>query len=546
MGYPLRMKWPNIPVSSLSWGGPWLWALAFSPAAWAACTVPAGNAGDVIFNTTYKVMQYCNGSNWVNTGAVMPSAPQTGCTNPTATAGHVVYKGALGVVQFCNGSNWVDTACAATRKPNGPGCGSDAAGALRYVGGTVNEMQFCDSTDWVAMGWPCGTGGLVDWSLAQQLQKVTAADGAAGDSFGVSVSVDGDTAVIGAYADDDKGTDSGSAYVFTRSGGTWSQQAKLTAADGAATDYFGLSVALDGDTALIGAQHDDDKGGNSGSAYVFTRSGGTWSQQAKLTAADGATSDMFGSRVALDGNTALIGSYSDDDKGAESGSAYVFTRSGGTWSQQAKFTASDGAATDWFGYSVSLDGDTALIGSRNDDDKGADSGSAYVFTRSGGTWSQQAKFTAADGAAGDYFSFVLSLDGDTVLVGALQDDDKGSDSGSAYVFTRSGGTWSQQAKLTAADGAAGDVFGYSVSLDGNTALIGAYQDDDKGNDSGSAYVFTRSGGTWGQQAKLTAADGAANDFFGISVSLDGGTALIGAYQDDDKGTGSGSVYFFGP
>ena len=546
MGYPLRMKWPNIPVSSLSWGGPWLWALAFSPAAWAACTVPAGNAGDVIFNTTYKVMQYCNGSNWVNTGAVMPSAPQTGCTNPTATAGHVVYKGALGVVQFCNGSNWVDTACAATRKPNGPGCGSDAAGALRYVGGTVNEMQFCDSTDWVAMGWPCGTGGLVDWSLAQQLQKVTAADGAAGDSFGVSVSVDGDTAVIGAYADDDKGTDSGSAYVFTRSGGTWSQQAKLTAADGAATDYFGLSVALDGDTALIGAQHDDDKGGNSGSAYVFTRSGGTWSQQAKLTAADGATSDMFGSRVALDGNTALIGSYSDDDKGAESGSAYVFTRSGGTWSQQAKFTASDGAASDWFGYSVSLDGDAALIGSRNDDDKGVDSGSAYVFTRSGGTWSQQAKLTAADGAAGDYFSFVLSLDGDTVLVGALQDDDKGSDSGSAYVFTRSGGTWSQQAKLTASDGAAGDVFGYSVSLDGNTALIGAYQDDDKGNDSGSAYVFTRSGGTWGQQAKLTAADGAANDFFGISVSLDGGTALIGAYQDDDKGTGSGSVYFFGP
>jgi hypothetical protein len=535
------MKWRRIPAHILPWGGLWLCALAFAPAAWAACTVPAGNAGD-----TYKVMQYCNGSNWVNTGAVMPSAPQTGCTNPTATAGHVVYKGALGVVQFCNGSNWIDTACAATRKPNGPGCGSDAAGALRYVGGTVNEMQFCDSTDWVAMGWPCGTGGLVDWSLAQQLQKVTAADGAAGDSFGVSVSVDGDTALIGAYADDDKGTDSGSAYVFTRSGGTWSQQAKLTAADGAATDYFGLSVALDGDTALIGAQHDDDKGGNSGSAYVFTRSGGTWSQQAKLTAADGATSDMFGSRVALDGNTALIGSYSDDDKGAESGSAYVFTRSGGTWSQQAKFTASDGAASDWFGYSVSLDGDAALIGSRNDDDKGVDSGSAYVFTRSGGTWSQQAKLTAADGAAGDYFSFVLSLDGDTVLVGALQDDDKGSDSGSAYVFTRSGGTWSQQAKLTASDGAAGDVFGYSVSLDGNTALIGAYQDDDKGNDSGSAYVFTRSGGTWGQQAKLTAADGAANDFFGISVSLDGGTALIGAYQDDDKGTGSGSVYFFGP
>jgi hypothetical protein len=380
--------------------------------------------------------------------------------------------------------------------------------------------------------------------------KLVPADGAANDYFGTSVAIsgDGNIAIIGARLDDDKGSNSGSAYIYIRSGTTWSQQAKLVAADGVASDFFGQSVAIssDGNTAIIGAHYDNNKG----SAYIYIRSGTTWSQQAKLVAADGATSDEFGNSVAIssDGNTAIIGAYLDDDKGSNSGSAYIFTRAGTTWSQQAKLVAADGAASDYFGWSVAIssDGNTAIIGAYLDDDKGSNSGSAYIFTRAGTTWSQQAKLVAADGAASDYFgnSVAISSDGNTAIIGAHGDDDKGTNSGSAYVFTRAGTTWSQQAKLVAADGAAEDYFGISVAIsgDGNTAIIGAYLDNDKGTDSGSAYIYIRSGTTWSQQAKLVAADGTADDQFGNSVAIsgDGNTAIIGAYYDDSKG----SAYIF--
>ncbi|HEX9713604.1 MAG TPA: FG-GAP repeat protein [Actinomycetota bacterium] len=341
---------------------------------------------------------------------------------------------------------------------------------------------------------------------ATQQAKLTAADGATNNLFGSSVSVSGDTALIGAYNDDDKGASSGSAYVFTRSGGAWTQQAKLTASDGTVGDFFGVSVSVSGDTALIGAYGDDDNGSSSGSAYVFTRSGSTWTQQAKLTAADGAANDVFGVSVSVDGDTALIGAYFDDDHGTDSGSAYVFTRSGSTWTQQAKLTAADGAAFDFFGHSVSVSGDTALVGAYGDDDQGLDSGSAYVFTRSGGTWTQEAKLTAPDGAANDRSGISVSLREDTALVGAYLDDDHGTDSGSAYVFARSGSTWTQETKLTASDGAAGDQFGWSVSVEGDTALVGAYFDDDHGSSSGSAYVFNLD--TTPPDVSLITADGA--------------------------------------
>jgi hypothetical protein len=378
----------------------------------------------------------------------------------------------------------------------------------------------------------------------EQQAKLTAGDGAANDEFGWSVAVDGNTAVVGAHYDDDKGSDSGSAYVFARSGSAWNLQAKLTANDGAGGDQFGNSVAVDGDTALIGAYHDDDNGADAGSAYIFTRSGNTWSQQAKLIAGDGAGGDFFGWSVALVGNTAVIGARLDDDNGFNSGSAYVFTRNGNTWSQQAKLIAGDGAGRDQFGWSVAVDGDTAVIGARQDDDNGSNSGSTYVFTRNGSAWGQQAKLTAADGAANDGFGWSVAIDDDTALIGARQDNDNGADSGSAYVFIRSGSAWNQQAKLTAADGAAGDQFADLVALAGDTAVIGARYDDDSGTDSGSAYIFTRSGSAWSQEAKLTANDSSAGDGFGISVAVDDNTVVIGARYDDDNGSNSGSAYIF--
>jgi hypothetical protein len=387
--------------------------------------------------------------------------------------------------------------------------------------------------------------------------KLVPADGAGGDYFGISVAIssDGNTAIIGANLDDDKGTDSGSVYIYTRAGSSWSQQAKLVPADGAVNDRFGRSVAIssDGNTAIIGA-FSDDKGTDSGSAYIYTRAGSSWSQQAKLVPADGAADDRFGISVAIsgDGNTAIIGAYFDDDKGTDSGSAYIYTRAGSSWSQQAKLVPADGAAGDDFGISVAIsgDGNTAIIGASYDDDKGTSSGSAYIYTRAGSSWSQQAKLVPADGAAEDFFgnSVAISSDGNTAIIGAFGDDDKGTDSGSAYIYTRAGSSWSQQAKLVPADGAVNDRFGISVAIsgDGNTAIIGADFDDDKGDNSGSAYIYTRAGSSWSQQAKLVPADGATNDRFGylVAISSDGNTAIIGAFHDDDKGTSSGSAYIF--
>jgi FG-GAP repeat len=242
---------------------------------------------------------------------------------------------------------------------------------------------------------------------------------------------------------------------------------------------------------VIGAPHDDDKGEGSGSVYVFTRAGTVWSQQAKLNAADGAEGDVFGISIALSGDTILVGADLNDEKAVDAGAVYVFTRSGDNWVQQAKLTAMDGAETDIFGVRVALSGDTALISARRDDDDvmGVDAGSAYIFIRTDTTWKQQAKLTAADGAADDRFGRDVALAGDTAVIGAMFQDDKGENSGSAYVFTRSGNLWTQQAKLTAVDGAEGDVFGFSVALSGDTAVIGAARNDDNGNEAGSAYIF---------------------------------------------------------
>ena len=367
------------------------------------------------------------------------------------------------------------------------------------------------------------------WALTwEQEAKLLASDGAAQDGFGYPVVLDGDTAVIGAVADDD----SGSAYVFVRTSGGWTEQAKLLASDGADWDLFGISIAVDGDTTVIGAEEDDDNGEESGSAYVFTRAGGVWIEQAKLLPDDGAAEDFFGGSVTLDGDTAVIGA---------AGAAYVFTQTGGVWTEQVKLVPSDGAVQE--GFSVSLDGDSVVIGVQLDDDNGEDSGSAYVFTRTGGVWIEQAKLLPADGVAGDRFGASIALDGDSAVIGARRDDDNGEDSGSAYVFTRTGGVWAEQAKLLASDGAADDGFG-SVALDGDTAMIGAWRDDDNGELSGSAYVFIRSGGLWTERAKLFPADGATGDGFGYSVTVNGDTALVSARWDDDSGNNSGSAYVF--
>lgn len=398
----------------------------------------------------------------------------------------------------------------------------------------------------------------------EEVQKLLASDGAAGDYFGFSVAISSDSSVlvVGVRRDDDMGNDSGSAYVFTKqSNGLYTQSQKLLASDGAANDYFGYSVAISGDSSVIvvGAHFDDDGGSSSGSTYVFAKqTNGSYIESQKLTASDGAMGDYFGCSVAIngDGSVIAIGAYWDDDKGENSGSVYVFTKqSSGSYTQSQKLTANDGAKDDYFGYSVAISSDSSVIvvGSQRDDAKGMYSGSAYAFTKqSNGSYVQSQKLTANDGAAGDYFgqSVAVTTNGSIVAVGAYLDDDKGNNSGAAYVFTKQlDGLYTQSQKLLASDGASGDGFGISiaVSSDGTVVAVGSYGDGDRGDYSGSAYVFTKqSNGLYTQSQKLLASDGAAGDYFGysVTVSRDGSTIAAGAYGSDGTGSDSGSVYVF--
>ena len=382
-------------------------------------------------------------------------------------------------------------------------------------------------------------------------QKIIASDGEAHDRFGTSVAISGTSALVGAYWDDDNGDKSGSAYIFEQQeDGSWLETAKLLASDGASSDYFGFAVAISGTTALVGAVFDNDNGESSGSAYIFEQQeDGTWLETAKLTASDGAILDYFGISVAISGTSALVGARLDDDNGSDSGSAYIFEQQqDGSWLETAKLTASDGAGTDYFGSSVAISGTTALVGAFFDDDNGSSSGSAYIFEQQpDGSWLETAKLTASDGASLDNFGGSVAISGTTALVGAYNDDDdNGNDSGSAYIFKQQqDGTWLETTKLTASDGASFDYFGRSVAISGTTALVGAYYDNDNGENSGSAYIFEQQeDGSWLEAAKLTASDGAGSDYFGRSVVISGTTALVGAYYDDDNGIDSGSSFFY--
>jgi hypothetical protein len=386
--------------------------------------------------------------------------------------------------------------------------------------------------------------------VEEELVKLLSTDLEDGDRFGNAVAVDGNTAVIGALYEEDTANfpntyNRGAAYVFTRDGsGVWSQQAKLIASDWASDDQFGSSVALDGDTAVIGAWYEDSDGYSAnGAAYVFTRDGGAWTQQAKLLAPDKASWDVFGYSVAVDGDTAVIGAIYEDSDGVDgNGAAYVFTRTSGAWSFQAKLLADDKARWDSFGNSVAVSGDTVAIGSPGHSTPYANyAGVVYMFTRSGETWNQTAQLAASDQNYGDEFGSSVDLEGDIALIGAPDKASPYSYSGAAYVFTRDGGGyWNEQAKLLASDLASEssmfDRFGCSVAIDGDVAVIGSRnQDSDGVSNNGAAYVFARDGsGVWTEQMKLLASDKATDDWFGGTLDISGATIIVGVPMKDYK------------
>jgi hypothetical protein len=374
-----------------------------------------------------------------------------------------------------------------------------------------------------------GTGVAANWI---EEQRILPSDVKEGDFVNWLVSLDGDTALLGACG---YGERMGTAYVFHRSGSTWTQEAMLQAPKQSPDQlYFGSIVSIDGDTALVGSVN---------SVYVFIRSGTTWTQQAKLLTSNNYNYIVDTNPISLDGDTALIGANGD--------MVYVFTRTGTTWTQRATLQASDDdESQSYFGKTVSLSGNTALIGAyleRND--YGTDMGAAYVFTRTGTTWTQQAKIVyPGNQSSPAQFGWDVSLDGDTALIGSKADSTYSAGwsttaHGSAFVYTRTGNTWTLQQKLEALDTEQHEYFGHSVSLDGNKALIGVR---DYHGLLGAAYVFIRSGTTWTQQAILEASDRQSGkaDSFGWMVSLSGNTALIGTAENLGGADLDTKVYVF--
>ena len=421
------------------------------------------------------------------------------------------------------------------------------------------------------------TYGSSDWSIVSsfttkvytipnhEMAKLVASDKLANDYFGWSVSISGDGSrvVVGAYLADPGGTsDAGAAYIFLRTGTTWTQEAKIFASDKVASDQFGTSVSIssDGSRVVVGALYSDPSGiTNAGAAYIYLRTGTTWSQEAKLTASDKAASDYFGSSVSIssDGSRVVVGAYASDPGGtSDAGAVYIYLRTGTTWTQEAKITASDKLASDYFGISVSItsDGSRVVVGADSSSPGGtSDAGAAYIFLRTGTTWTQEAKIFASDKVASDQFgtSVSISSDGSRVVVGAYASDPEGiTNAGAAYIFLRTGTTWTQEAKLTASDKATIDYFGISVAIsgDGTRVVVGADGSDPSGiTSSGAAYIYLRTGTTWTQEAKIIASDKAASDHFGQSVAItsDGTKIVVGADSSSPGGTSdAGAAYIF--
>lgn len=402
----------------------------------------------------------------------------------------------------------------------------------------------------------CAGNGAGGPKTVHQDAKIVPEDGESEDRFGVSIdaSDDGSTVVIGSRNADEGAENTGAAYVYVHEDKSWVQQATLTATDANRQDSFAFSVSLsdDGSTALVGARWDDGANGPSrGSAYVFERESGSWTQRTKLTAENGLPKDRFGWSVALsgDGSTALVGAPGNNHPDVENpGSAHVFERSPEGWSERAELAPTDSDFAPGFGRAVALatDGGDALVTANGHVEFVETPDSAFVFGRTDEEWVQRSRLFPEDNRPEDQFGDTAAFagDGSTALVGA-----PGKGSGAAYVFETDGTNWSQRTELTASDGQERTFFGTSLALDdeGARALVGANGDGtSEEDDRGVAYVFDRESDSWSQASKLLADDGEGRDSFGTSVAVaaDGSTVFVGATGDSDSASSAGSAYVF--
>jgi hypothetical protein len=366
------------------------------------------------------------------------------------------------------------------------------------------------------------------------------------DEFGISVTLDGNHAAVGAYQFTSSGP--GRVVVFERDTfGNWSQQTGLVAPDGVVGDRFGERVAMSGNRLFVSAFTAELSGGRTeaGAVYLFEESAGVWSFSQKLTASDAATGDRFGASLSISGDRLLVGSYLADAPTVNSGAAYVFDRDGGgVWNETAKLVAADADTDDRFGWSLGLDGDRALIGAYVDDNAGGvNAGSAYVFDFAASTWTQTAKILNDEALPGDTLGRAVALDWPFAVISALGRDEGGVDGGAAYIFEDVAGSWIQRSKLTSNAPADDGLFGWNVRIEGTTAVVAEVGATTLGATAGMAHVFRRDiDGVWPAVLRSAAPNTSAGDAFGVSVWLDGDRVLCGAIGDDDGGTDSGAAW----
>ena len=360
-----------------------------------------------------------------------------------------------------------------------------------------------------------------------------------GAEFGFSVALDGDFALIGAPKDLVQGVKTGSVYVFERRPGGWVQVARLTPSDGFLDLEFGFSVALDGDTALIGTLRGNIQ---SGSAYAFERDpAGNWTQTDKLVAPDGQAFDNFGRSVTLSGDTAILGSHGHDTPLAGAGVAYVFERVGSTWTPVQKLKSSAPLLSAGFGRAVTMEGDRAVIGAYFDHVGGLGTGLAYVFERSGGTWSQVARLIPSSATGGAQFGGAVDLSGDTAAVAAFKDQSSGTGIGSVFVYELNVANWVEAAKLSFPVPGVDKEFGRSLSVDGELLLVGAPLID-----TGAAYLFERTHAGWVFRQSLFGHDTSGPDQLGRAVAIEGEQAVVCARWEDVSGVVfAGTAYVIG-
>jgi len=375
-------------------------------------------------------------------------------------------------------------------------------------------------------------------------RKIKPNDLAQEDIFAAAMAVDGNVALVASEWDDDQGKDSGAVFVYRCNGRQWVEEQKLLPDDGQAGDNFGRSLELDGNLAVVGTHWDDDNGEKSGSVYAFRYNGTSWVQEQKLLASDGSKDDRLGNTVSIDGNVIVAGAWKKNGGGKSSGAAYVYRFNGLQWVQEQKLIASDRDANDGFGRHVSVSGNVIAVGTWKDDDGASNAGAVYMFRHNGTSWVQEQKLVASDASTNSFLGWSVYLDGRTVVAGAFGDSPKGTQSGAAYVWRHDGASWGHEHKIVPQDGAAYDYFGFSIALDGDNLAVGASVKLTEVLGPGAVYLYRYRNNKWSKFRKVVPSDGAPQDAFGFHLALKGKLLVTGSWRDDDAGADSGSAYLY--